>query len=265
MSLSIKLAPQSLALEFSDEKMALIQKTYGKDLTPLEFELFMSVAKSRGLDPVMSQIHAVKRRDGESSEKRLTIQVAIDGYRLIAERTGAYAGKDKTVFIYDKDNKTYPKTAEVTVYKIVQGQRVAFTETANWSEYFPGDRMGFMWKKMPETMLGKCAEAKALRSAFPNDLSGLFVPEEIQQERGPHVMAEKLVAASKRFEAPETPNLPEADSQGEGIVAVKIGVKDVEKRQRLKDMGFKWSVEKKHWFRDYDESLDLEDLEHEFI
>ena len=61
------------------------------------------------------------------------------------------------------------------------GNRGAWSATARWSEYYPGDQQGHMWKKMPNRMLEKCAEALALRKAFPSELSGLYVREELDQ------------------------------------------------------------------------------------
>jgi hypothetical protein len=69
--------------------------------------------------------------------------------------------------------------ARVTVYRLVQGQRGAFSATARWTEYKPDE--DFMWKKMPHVMLAKCAEALALRKAFPKQLAGLYVKEEMEQ------------------------------------------------------------------------------------
>lgn len=157
---------------FDGAKLALIKSMYGKDLNDTEFNLYISSAKARGLDPVLNQIHAVKRAG------KMTIQVGIDGFRLIAARTEDYAGRDEAIFEYSGDR---PTKVKLTVYKIVRGLRCGFTATARWDEYYPGDAQGFMWKKMPETMLEKVCEAKALRMAFPGDLSGLYVHEEMEQ------------------------------------------------------------------------------------
>lgn len=180
-------------ISFDDLKLDLIRKTVAKDLLAPEFELFMAVARARGLDPVLGQIHAVKRFDGES--KKMVLQVAIDGGRLIAARTGEYAGSDAPVFSRDEDDAL---VASVTIYRMVQGQRVPFTGIAYWNEFYPGDKLGFMWKKMPRTMLAKCAEMQALRKGFPNDLSGLYAPEEIARD----ITASEPAAAAPAALAP---------------------------------------------------------------
>jgi len=153
------------------EKLDLLKRTICKDATNDELQLFIHVAKRSGLDPFAKQIHAVKRQG------KMTIQVGIDGFRLIADRTGAYAGSDEPLF----DNEKKPTRATVTVYKMVGGVRCPFTATARWDEYFPGAPQDFMWKKMPCTMIAKCAEALALRKAFPAELSSLYAPEEMDQ------------------------------------------------------------------------------------
>jgi phage recombination protein Bet len=156
---------------FSREQVELIKSTIAVGATDDELKLFLYTAQRSGLDPLAKQIHFVKRAG------KMTIQTAIDGYRLIADRTGKYAGNDDPIF----NDEEAPKRAMVTVYKIVDGQRCPFTATARWSQYFPGEAQGFMWKKMPHLMLGKCAEGLALRKAFPAELSGLYTTEEMEQ------------------------------------------------------------------------------------
>ena len=162
--------------KFTTQETELIQKTVAKDATPDELRLFLYVAVQRGLNPLTRQIHFVKR-GGQG-----VIQTGIDGFRLIAQRTGQYApGLKPTVFEYDANGKL----GRATVYgiKIVNGQSFEFSATAKFSEYaqyFSG-KLGSMWEKMPETMLEKCAEAKMLRRGFPEELSGLYTDEEMQQ------------------------------------------------------------------------------------
>ena len=154
-------------------KLDLIKRTVASGATRDELELFLHHAKRAGLDPLSRQIYFVKRKG------KGTIQVGIDGLRLIADRTGLYAGNDDADFESDPEGR--PLRATVVVYKIVHGQRCPFSATARWDEYFPGEEQGFQWKKMPHVMLAKCAEAQALRKAFPMEMSGLYVHEEMEQ------------------------------------------------------------------------------------
>lgn len=145
---------------------------------------FMYVAKRTGLDPMIKQIYPVYRWDYKIGKEKMTIQVGIDGMRLVAERTGQYAGSDDAQF--DAEDQTHPNKATVTVFKINKqtGERMPVTASARWTEYAQTDKEGKLmglWAKMPYLMLGKCAEALALRKAFPNELSGIYTTEEMAQ------------------------------------------------------------------------------------
>jgi len=166
---------QNIKNQLSAEQIDLIKSTIAKDATDDELKLFIYTATRVGLDPMAKQIHFVKRGG------QMTIQTGIDGYRAIAERTGTLAGIDDA--IYDDDKGIHPNKASVTVYRLVGGQKVSFTASARWNEY--NQPSGFVWKKMPFLMLGKCAESLALRKAFPNDLSGLYTNEEMAQADPP--------------------------------------------------------------------------------
>ena len=159
---------------FNDDQVKLIKSTIAKGATDDELQLFLYQAQKTGLDPLARQIHFVKRAN------QMTIQTAIDGFRAIAARTGQHAGTSDGIFEVQKGIDR-PSKATVVVKKIVQGIVSEFSATARWDEYFPGEKQGFMWKKMPYTMLEKCAEAKALRKAFPEDLSGMYTNDEMQQ------------------------------------------------------------------------------------
>jgi phage recombination protein Bet len=175
-----------------------LKDTVAKDSTDDELKLFLYVCQRAGLDPFTKQVHLIPRWDSKLGREVRSIQIGIDGLRSIAERTDAYAGNDDPIFegeekaggSKNKKGETIPEvdvpsTAKVVVRKIVQGQLVDFTATARWKQYYPGDSMGFMWRKMPHLMLGKCAEALALRKAFPSVMVGLYIPEESPQTPPP--------------------------------------------------------------------------------
>jgi phage recombination protein Bet len=153
-----------------EQKIELLRESIANGAPSMEFELFVNVCNRTGLDPFARQIYFIERG------KKWSWQTSIDGYRLIADRTGNYAGSDEPVCT-EKDGK--PLTATVTVWKFVQGQRCAFTATARWAEYNQPNSP--TWNRMPYLMLSKCAESLALRKAFPAELSGLYTREEMMQ------------------------------------------------------------------------------------
>jgi phage recombination protein Bet len=157
-----------------ESKIDLIRRTVAAGATADELELFFHQARKAGLDPLAREIYFVKRQG------KGTIQVGIDGLRKIAHRTGACAGIEDATFT-EPNERGYPASARVVVYRMVEGQRCPFSATARWDEYFPGDAQGFQWKRMPHTMLGKCAEGLALRKGFPQEMSGLHTHEEMDQ------------------------------------------------------------------------------------
>lgn len=184
----IAYAPDSLPETARKEYVELVKKQLiagkgGTNPSDTELAYFLQVCRSSGLNPLTRQIYAIYRGG------KMTIQTGIDGLRAIAERTGAYAGSDAGKFEYDGTDK--PVRATVTVRKVIGGQVFETSATAKWDEYaIPSSPM---WRKMPETMLEKCAEAKALRKAFPN-IGQVYVEEEMQQaDHTPHVTEAEVI------------------------------------------------------------------------
>jgi phage recombination protein Bet len=166
--------------------LAVLRNSKFKGFTDDEISYARSVCSHLQLNPLLKQIHFVKRKDHSDGTYTITVQVGIDGFRLAAERTGRYAGSDDAIFEY-KVGTHSPIKASVTVYKMVDGIRVPYTASARWDEYYPGDQAkeGFMWRKMPHGQLAKCAEALSLRKAFPQELSALRTDEEMAQAARP--------------------------------------------------------------------------------
>jgi hypothetical protein len=156
--------------------------------------------------PLDRLIHFTKRGG------RYTPITSIDFLRGRAHDTGEMAGSDDVVF--DKD----ARTATVTVYRLTRGTRYAYSATARYGEYVPdpgpNGRGDVMWKRMPHVMLGKCAEALALRKAFPQQLGGLYVKEELEQAR-PDFTTEATSIADQYALPPLSTLPPEADPDGD--------------------------------------------------
>lgn len=177
---SLAIAPQSQA--FTPDQVELIKRTVAVGATDDELKLFLYVAQKTGLDPFTRQIYAIKRWNSALKREVMGIQTGIDGFRVTADRTGKLAGISDPVF--DNEDGAHPNRATVTTKKLLADGSIAeFTATARWTEYVPlkdGKPTGF-WPRMPFLMLGKCAEALAIRKAFPADLSGIYTPEEMAQ------------------------------------------------------------------------------------
>jgi phage recombination protein Bet len=175
------LTKQQDKISFSDDQVSLIKKQIAPKATDDELKLFLYQAKRTGLDPLTRQIYCIHRRQkqGEQWVDKMTIQTSIDGFRVIAERSGDYGGQDEPEFV-EEDGKII--LCKVKVYKFRGDQRYqASVGVAYWNEYVPQAGQDHMWMKMPHTMISKVAEALALRKAYPQDLSGLYTTEEMQQ------------------------------------------------------------------------------------
>jgi len=172
---------------FDQTKLDLIKRTICKGATDDELQLFIHACKKTGLDPFMRQIFAVKRWDSSARREVMTIQTGIDGYRLIADRTGKYAPGRDTEFGYDAEGNL--RWAKAYIKKMTpDGQWHEISAMAFWDEYVQTTKEGkptLFWLKKGHIMLSKCAEALALRKTFPAELSGIYTKEEMAQELSP--------------------------------------------------------------------------------
>lgn len=200
--MSKELAIKESGVSFTPEQIDLIKTSFCKGLTDDEFKIFLYTCQRTGLDPFAKQVYAVKRFDGKLQREVMTIQVGIDGFRLIADRSGKYAPGPEATFTYDSGGKLVSATASVKKLT-VDGTWHTVTCTAYYDEYVQttkdGRPMG-MWAKMARTMLAKCSESLALRKAFPAELSGIYTKEEMSQAEVIEVVAETIsVEQQKSF------------------------------------------------------------------
>lgn len=207
--IAVREAPTSALVtrEYLNEKRELVRSLYAPGTSDLEFEHFIETCATRGLNPLAKQIYCVMRWDAKKKKEVPTIQTSIDGYRLIAQRTGEYRGQVgphwcgpdgqwREVWLDSEP----PAAARVGVIR--EGFAEPLYGVARWASYVQTTKEGAptkFWSSMPDVMIAKVAESLALRKAFPEELSGLYTTEEMGQaspvpDAHPDVVKERFAA-----------------------------------------------------------------------
>jgi phage recombination protein Bet len=212
--------------EFSPGQVATLRQLGVENATREDLAVFFHQAVRTGLDPFARQIYMIGRY--AKGGMKQTIQTGIDGYRLIArracDRSGETIGYEDTLWCGEDGkwtdvwlSKNPPAAAKVTVLR--NGQ--PFSAVALFSEYAGTTKDGGytqMWATKGAIMIAKCAEALALRKAFPQDLSGIYTSEEMAQADSQEEPQRQQSQHQRRAEKPSgsiASRLREAQSQPE--------------------------------------------------
>lgn len=213
----------ALTEAFRPAQLQLIRRM-NPDCNETEFDQFLHVAAQLRLDPLRKQIYAFVFNKDKPDRRRMSIVVGIDGFRSVAKRSGEYRPDNRAPrFTTDPekiDAAANPEglvCCEVSAFQFSHGEWHEVAAVAYWSEFAPlveggkwitdddgrrrfkGDGTVTLdpnkenWRKMPRVMLAKCAEAQAIRRAWPDDLSAIYADEELDRARTLDLTASEIV------------------------------------------------------------------------
>lgn len=204
----------------------LTEAVYPAAKTVDSIVMVLNYCASRKLDPFKRPVHIVPMWDSQRGAMVETVWPGISELRTTASRTNGYAGIDGAEFgdeietefegrvkesgnwVDKKMTVTHPIWCRMTVYRIVNGQRCAFVgPKVRWLETYAtqgkSELPNNMWQSRPEGQLEKCAEAGALRRAFPEELGSDLTAEEMVgrtindlAHEIPHVVADQAAPAT---------------------------------------------------------------------
>lgn len=200
-------------------------------------ELVLAFCRAAGMNPILKPVHLVPIWNSKQQKNVDTIMPGIGMYRINAERSSAYAGLSKPIFgpaiteefpeeIYEKEwngkktqhkrkamKVTYPEWCEITVSKIVGDRIFEFHAQEFWKENYAtasreSNQPNEMWTNRPYGQIAKCAEAQALRKAFPDRVSSQATAEEMEGKfasfTGPVVESEPAYEPPRAKTSPVT-------------------------------------------------------------
>lgn len=173
---ALAMAPEQAPLAvrvsgMAPEMVEVLKATVCSKFTDRQFLLYVAVCRRKGVDP-FTEAYGFPNEEGG-----LAFGLRIDGMRALAMRTGEYVSRSvETLLVPDGECKGELLGARATIQRKGMGSPVV--EEAYMAEYAKKNRG---WAQYPETMVRKVAESKALRAAFPDALSGVYEPAELQE------------------------------------------------------------------------------------
>lgn len=140
--------------------------------------MVLAYCKAAQLDPMLKPVHIVPiYQKGRGMID--TVMPGIGLYRIQAARTGQYAGISEPEYgpaitsTLGGVEVTFPEWCRVTVKRqMCNGLVAEYTANERWMENYATSSKdtaapNAMWKRRSYAQLAKCAEAQALRKAFP--------------------------------------------------------------------------------------------------
>lgn len=194
--------PMKIIEHWNPRDLKIIRDNVAKGTTEAEFLEFMARCRLLQLNPIKREIYCIIYNAMKPDRRQVVHVISVGGYRRIAQRNGDYLGiksSEAPVLVFSdiaKDPDTNPRglvSAEVKVWRrLGPNEYWDHWGIARWDELAPmyWDKSkskrclkdGF-WKTMPQLMLEKCAEAAAIRRAWPDQFNGTYGDEEMERGR----------------------------------------------------------------------------------
>ena len=233
--------PASLQMDES-QILPVLRSSLYPGASDASIKLVLGYCRASGLDPMQKPVHIVPMWDSKSGQMRDVVMPGIGSYRTQAARTGCAGvsepefGPEITERIGGQDI-SFPVWCRVTVKRrLASGDIVEFTAKEFWKENYAikgGKEKSIapnaMWTKRPYGQIAKCAEAQALRKAFPEIGSqptademegkafdgGIEVQPNAQSAKTPQSAADRNVPDGyEEFEAFHIDDMKEASTNG---------------------------------------------------
>lgn len=248
---------------YTPDELRAMKNEYAKSASQAQFDLWIAECRNRGLVPVKDvvlQVRATKEWNPETRQKEFVKKsvhiTTIQALRKLAERTGKYAGQLPSKWVYldpvsglpiieseiplpDPGNLKSPKTpwaAKVSVLRTGFQQPITVPARFEaYAQYFSNDGQSSLnstWANRGPEQLEKCAEALALRKAFPEELGGLYLQEELRDE--------ETVSAVAQPESSPTPPLPPNPETVQTTPATEPKKRGPKKKESVPDAGKPW-------------------------
>ena len=212
---------------------ALVEAVYPLAKTPDSVAMALSYCKARKLDPFKKPVHIVPMWDSKINGYVETIWPGISEVRTTAFRTGQYAGCDEAEFgpmmsksftgkvkrkegyVEQTVEVEFPEWCRMTVYRVLGDRVCKFVgPKVKWLESYATigntDLPNDMWQSRPEGQIEKCAEAAALRKAFPEELGNELTAEEMAGRRVEGDLGIDAQAEPARRQPPAPPKIEDA-------------------------------------------------------
>lgn len=181
------------ALQMNEEEIfKVLSNSLYVGAQPESIKMVLSYCKASGLDPMQKPVHIVPMWDKNSKQMRDVIMPGVGLYRTQAARSNALAGISEpefgpvVEFKLNGGNFSAPEWCRVVVKRLLQNGAIAdFSALEYWIENYAtagkdSDAPNAMWKKRPRAQLAKCAQAQALRMAFPEMTGGAPTADEME-------------------------------------------------------------------------------------